>query len=76
MITAIKEKTEILSGGLIQIHTKGLPEYSKVTISAVIEIEEKSKAKNLSTMIGAAKGLYSSAKEVNSYIRAQRDEWE
>ncbi|HBM15434.1 MAG TPA: hypothetical protein DD381_03685 [Lentisphaeria bacterium] len=66
MITAIKEETEVLPGGLITLHSNVLPIYSKVIVSAVIETEYKPKPRKLSTIVGSAKGLYSSPKEVDS----------
>lgn len=57
MITAIIEKTEVHPGGLIKLHTKGVPVYSKVTVSAVIESEAKKKDKSKKTRIlGAYRG--------------------
>ena len=57
MITAIIEKTEVQPGGLIKLHAKGVPVYSKVTVSAVIDSGSKKINNSKKTRIlGAHRG--------------------
>ena len=40
MLTAIKEEVEVLPGGILQLHTHNLPEHTKVSVSAILELPD------------------------------------
>ena len=75
MLTTIKEEVEVLPGGVLQLHSSILKPRTIVSVSAVVETKEPSMT-NLKEMIGQGKGIFNSSKEVDSFIRSERDNWE
>ena len=75
MLTAIKQNVEVMPGGVLLLHVNNLKPYSHVSISAIIESNDKAKV-NLSEMIGSGKGIFSSKSAVDKFIREERDSWE
>ena len=75
MLTAIKQNVEVMPGGVLLLHVNNLKPYSHVSVSAIIESNDKSKV-NLSEMIGSGKGLFCSKSAVDKFIREERDNWE
>ena len=75
MLTAIKEDVEVMPGGFFRLHSNILKPHTIVSVSAVVEIKEFSKT-NLQEMIGQGKGIFKSSKDVDVFIRCERDNWE
>jgi len=75
MLTAIKQNVEVMPGGVLLLHVNNLKPYSHVSVSAIIESNDKPKIK-LSEMIGCGKGLFNSNTEIDKFIREERDNWE
>ena len=69
MITAIKETTKVLPDGLIKLHAKGLRINSKLTVSAVIESNLKTKLKTKkSRVLGAHKGTIKMSDDFDAHL--------
>ena len=74
---AIKEEVEILPGGILQLHTHNLPEHTKISGMAILELpdREKSSPSPLKSMIGSGSGIFSSPNDVDHFIRNERNAW-
>lgn len=83
MIQTIKAQTIVKPGGFIEVRSDELPEGASVEVIVLVEETQAEEAsgkkypkRNLVNLIGAAKGSFSSAEEVDEYIRRERDSWD
>lgn len=77
MLNAIKEKVTVKAGGKIVIQS---PELIEGTTAEVIVMVDNPPEKSRSLMsffgVGKGKGSFKTAKDVDSFIRAERDSWD
>ena len=75
MIQAIRERVTVKPGGRIEICH---PELAAGTEAEIIIMVEHPTVESppLVSFIGKGKGCFSSADEVDAFIRAERDAWE
>jgi len=75
MLIANKQTVKVQRGGRIEVFVPELPEG---TAAEVIVQEAPAPTKNkrsLVNSIGQGKGAFTSAEEVDRFIRAERDQW-
>lgn len=77
MSLALQIITRILPGHRIEIQAPELPEGRSATVFIVLD-EEKGLQRPLREVLSDYPGgtLFRSAKEVDAYLRAERDSWE
>ena len=81
MPTAIKQRVRIKESGVIEVRSEQLRAGAEAEVIVLIDdapatgINAQS-ARTLSSFIGAGKGLFKNAQEVDRHIRGLRDEWE
>ncbi|MEK7793554.1 MAG: hypothetical protein AAB353_03450 [Candidatus Hydrogenedentota bacterium] len=71
----VRQRTVVKSGGTIEIHDPALPEGANADVTVVVERNDAS-LPLLSSLIGAAKGCFSSAEEIDQYLDQLRNEWD
>ncbi|MEW6251429.1 MAG: hypothetical protein AB1716_12335 [Planctomycetota bacterium] len=77
MVRAIKEIVVIGPGGLIQIRRPDLPVGTEVEVIVMVDEElEAGAPPPLTSLFGAAKGIFASGEEADAFLRAERDAWE
>lgn len=80
MVQAIKKRVRVQAGGVVSVQDASLPEGAEaeviVLLSEAVEAERLEDLPSLESMVGAAKGLFSSPEEIDQYIRDLRDEWD
>lgn len=78
MISELRTQATVQPGGLVEIRSAELPEGATVEIVLFIKTPgpEETRDQNLVDFIGAAKGLFSSVEDVDTYIREERDSWD
>ncbi len=77
MLNPIKQTVRVQRGGRIEVFVPELPEGTAAEV-IVQEAPGGTKAVNtrsLVNMIGQGKGAFTSAEEVDRFIRAERDQW-
>jgi hypothetical protein len=75
MVQTIKERVVIQPGGLIQIRRPELVAGSTVEVIVMLE-QPAAEPAPLASFIGRGKGCFTSAAEVDAFIRSERDAWE
>ena len=78
MISGIKLKTTVKSGGVVEIYSDELPEGATVEVIVLVAPAEETAAdaRKLSSFIGAAKGNFSTVEEVDQFVRQEREAWD
>jgi hypothetical protein len=74
-MVAIKQDTTIQPGGIIHIHSAELPEGAQAQVIVLVEQQPPLTFPTMLSLLGAAKGGFKSAAEVDAFIRAERDAW-
>lgn len=75
MLRAIRERVTIKPGGMIEIHRPELPVGTEAEVIIMVE-QPAVELPPLASFVGKGKGCFSSAAEVDAFIRAERDQWE
>ena len=75
MIDAIRQQVTVQPGGFIEVRSAELPVGARVEVIVLVESASRRK-RNLRNMIGTAKKSFASVKEVDDFIRKERDSWE
>lgn len=75
MIHAIKQLVTVQAGGRIELDAPGLKPGSRAEV-IILEIEELPQKRTLSSLIGTAKGSFSTPEEADAFLRKERDTWE
>jgi hypothetical protein len=75
MEQALRQRVTILPGGKIELQSPDLPVGEEAEV-IVLVAPPQARRRNLSEFIGAGKGLFKSADEVDAYINEERDSWE
>lgn len=78
MISELRTQATVQPGGLVEIRSAELPEGATVEIVLSIKApaHEETRDQNLLDFIGAAKGLFYSVEDVDTYIREARGLWD
>ena len=76
MISVVKAIATVQPGGLVEVRSNELQEGSIVEVIVLVQPSEEPKKKKFTDFIGAAKGSFSNAAEVDAYIREERDSWD
>jgi hypothetical protein len=75
MVNTLRKKVKVKPGGLVELRSKELVPGSVVEV-IVIQEKRHRKAGKLTGMIGAGKGIFSSADDVDKLINGERDLWD
>lgn len=78
MIQTVRAKAIVKPGGFVEVRSAELPEGADVEVLVLVEKakEPKAQLQELIDFIGAAKGSFSSAAEIDAYVRQERDSWD
>jgi len=80
MVQALRKHVRIQAGGVVAVQDASLPEGAEAEVIVLLteasETEVAEELPPLESMVGAAKGLFSSPEEIDQYIRDLRDEWD
>ncbi len=76
MVSAIRQRTKVQPGGVIEIRSAELLAGSDAEVIVLVEQSDQKALGGLSQFIGAAKGVYASAADADNFIFNERDEWE
>lgn len=71
MLNEIQQKVIVQPGGVVELQSPELPEGATVEIIVLLEPKPET---SLTRFIGAAKGNFANAAEVDQFIRQGRDE--
>jgi hypothetical protein len=74
MVTALKQTVKIQQGGRIEIRSSELPEGSSAEV--IVLVEPTRRTVPLASLIGKGRGSFDSPKQVDDYLREERDSWE
>jgi hypothetical protein len=72
MTDAIRQQVTVQPGGLIEVRSADLPVGAKVEVIVLVESASRSK-RSLRSMIGTAKKSFANVKEVDDFIRQERN---
>ncbi|MEW6238396.1 MAG: hypothetical protein AB1656_23680 [Candidatus Omnitrophota bacterium] len=75
MPKAIRQKTKIRTGGVLEIRSPEFPEGVDVEVIVLIDDGIQSPA-TLTKLIGSAKGCYASPEDADQFIRQERNQWD
>jgi hypothetical protein len=75
MIQAIKERVTVQAGGKIEITHPELLAGTEAEVLIMIE-QPSTEPPPLVSFVGKGKGCFTSADEVDAFIRAERNAWE
>lgn len=75
MISAIRQKTVVQPGGLIQIRSSELPVGATAEVIVILESPPE-KAISLARLIGRGKGGFATPEEADAFIHRERDAWD
>ena len=75
MVNAIRQKVIVQPGGRIELHA---PELKPGTHAEVIILEDSPQppGRSLRSLIGTAKGCFSSPEEADAFLSQERDSWD
>lgn len=77
MVHAIKQEIIVQTDNTIEIHSSALKLGAHVEVILLLQEDKKpSKKPNLCSFIGKGKGSFSSPREADQFIRAERNTWE
>jgi len=80
MIQAVRKRVRVQAGGIVAVQDASLPEGAEaeviVLLAEAADADETEALPPLESMVGAAKGLFSSPEEIDQYIRDLREEWD
>jgi hypothetical protein len=78
MPATIHIKTRVQSGGRVEVLAPGMPEGSEVEVALTpVESKQERRLSALEIIESAPpQQLFKSAKEVDEYLKAERDSWE
>jgi hypothetical protein len=75
-MVAIQQETTVQPGGIIHIHSSELPEGARAQVIVLVDQQSRLAFPTMRSLLGAAKGSFKSAAEVDAFISAERDAWE
>ena len=74
-MVAIRQRVTVQPGGVIELRSSELPPGSQADVIVLLETSPAPE-QPLASFIGAGKGCFSDAAEVDAFIRAERDAWD
>ncbi|TWT41825.1 hypothetical protein RAS1_29480 [Phycisphaerae bacterium RAS1] len=75
MVRAIKEIVTVAAGGRIEIRRPELREGTTAEVTIMVAESPRADRRRLADFVGAGKGCFATAAEVDAFIRAERDAW-
>lgn len=75
MTQAIREQVTVEQEGVIEIHNPALSVGTKAEVIVLVE-QPSVLDRPLVSFVGAGKGCFSNAAEVDAFLRAERENWE
>ncbi len=75
MIQAIRDRVTVKVGGVLELRHPELPAGTEAEVIIMVEWPEVV-PRPIADFIGKAKGCFSSAAEVDAFLRAERGAWE
>lgn len=75
MIDAIRQQVTVQPGGVIELQSPDLPVGARVEVIVLVDSPFKSK-RSLRRMLGTASQSFANVREVDTFIRQERDNWE
>jgi len=77
MVAAIRQQVTVQPGGLVEVRSPELQPGARAEVIVLVEAQNGDQPRrSLESFIGAGKGGFGTAEEVDAYIRGLRDEWE
>lgn len=79
MLRIVREKVRIQPNGIIRLTSPELPApgvEAEVTLTFDAPGPSTGPLPPLSSLIGSAKGCFSSAREIDTFLQGERDAWE
>jgi len=77
MVAAIRQQVTVQPGGLVEVRSPELQPGARAEVIVLVEAQNGDQPRrSLDSFIGAGKGGFGTAEEVDAYIRGLRDEWE
>lgn len=76
MFSGLRQKVVVQPGGVVELRSPELPAGATVEVIVLLVPQPEESKRPLSSFIGAAKGHFATPKEVNQFIRQERDRWE
>jgi hypothetical protein len=74
MDEAIRQKTVVKPGGVINIQSSELPVGTEVDVIVIVDRAGKKK-QSLRSIIGTGKGCFATPQEADDFISRERDAW-
>ena len=75
MLTALREKTFVKPGGIIEIHSQDLIPQDEVEVIIMLKSQYSKKKNNLKKLFGKGKGGFSTPNDVKKFISTERKKW-
>lgn len=75
MLSGIRQKVTVQSGGVIQVQSSELPIGAEVEVIVLLDTPA-GEGRPLVSFIGAAQGSFANPTEADQFIRQHRDAWE
>lgn len=75
MTQAIREQVTVEQEGKIEIHNPALSVGTKAEVIVLVE-QPAAQDRSLVSFIGAGKGCFSDAADVDAFIRVERESWD
>jgi len=80
MVQAIRKRVRVGAGGVVEVRDPQLQEGSEAEVIVLLDetaaTPSAEDASALANIVGSGSGLFSSAEEIDQYIRDLRDEWD
>ncbi|MBN3888893.1 MAG: hypothetical protein HWQ43_06845 [Nostoc sp. JL31] len=73
MLNGLRQQAIVKTGGVVEISSPELPAGATVEVIVLLESPAKHSEKPLSSFIGSSKGSFATPKEVDKFIRQERD---
>jgi len=74
MNQAIGQKAIVKPGGIVEIQSDSLPPGATAEASVILETSPVKKT-SLTSLIGTARGSFTTPEEADEFIRRERDNW-
>ncbi len=71
MVAAIRQTLTVKRDGVLEVRSQELKAGDRAEV--ILLLADATPARSMSSMIGAAKGLYKDAADIDAHIRGERD---
>ncbi|MBX7258170.1 MAG: hypothetical protein K1Y02_17545 [Candidatus Hydrogenedentes bacterium] len=75
MEKAIRQKVVIAPGGQVVLQSDELPSGAEAEVIVLVRSDQPTR-KSYASLFGSGKGAFASAKDVDDFIRKERDSWD